>query len=106
MCYGCNLHLLTADLKLNDRGLKWKKSEEYACRDSDFKNQNSLSNEKSIYQTKNFTSVHNWNRLQTTNVPKMVVFVFDRKENIVGKGENAGYQHFLLFPQSFQEASS
>ena len=20
-------------------------------------------------------------------------------ENIVGKGENAGYQHFLLFPQ-------
>ena len=26
-------------------------------------------------------------------------------ENIVRKGENAGYQHFLLFPQSFQEAS-
>ena len=23
-------------------------------------------------------------------------------ENIVGKGENAGYQHFLLFPQCFQ----
>ena len=23
-------------------------------------------------------------------------------ENIVGKGENAGYQHFLLFPQYFQ----
>ena len=22
-------------------------------------------------------------------------------ENIVGKGENAGYQHFLLFPQYF-----
>ena len=22
-------------------------------------------------------------------------------ENIVGKGENAGYQHFFLFPQSF-----
>ena len=22
-------------------------------------------------------------------------------ENIVGKGENAGNQHFLLFPQSF-----
>ena len=27
-------------------------------------------------------------------------------ENIVGKGENAGYQHFLLFPQWFQKASS
>ena len=26
---------------------------------------------------------------------------YDRVENIVGKGENAGYQHFLLFPQSF-----
>ena len=27
-------------------------------------------------------------------------------ENIAGKGENAGYQHFLLFPQCFQKASS
>ena len=26
-----------------------------------------------------------------------------RTENIVGKGENAGYQHFLLFLQSFQK---
>ena len=26
----------------------------------------------------------------------------DRVENIVGKGENAGYQHFLIFPQCFQ----
>ena len=31
--------------------------------------------------------------------------VFDRKENIVGKGENAGYQHFLLFPRCFQKAA-
>ena len=30
----------------------------------------------------------------------------DRVENIVGKGEYAGYQHFLLFTQSFQKASS
>ena len=28
-----------------------------------------------------------------------------RVENIVGKGENAGYQHFLLFPQCFQKLS-
>ena len=40
------------------------------------------------------------------NVAKMVKFVFDRLENIVGKEENAGYQHFLLFPQCFQKASS
>ena len=29
----------------------------------------------------------------------MISCVFDRVENIVGKGENAGYQHFVLFPQ-------
>ena len=29
-----------------------------------------------------------------------------RVENIVRKGENAGYQHFLLFPQCFQKPSS
>ena len=28
----------------------------------------------------------------------------DMMENKVGKGENAGYQHFLLFPQCFQKA--
>ena len=39
------------------------------------------------------------------NVAKMVIFVFDRAKNIVGKGENAGYQHFFLFPQRFQKAS-
>ena len=32
-------------------------------------------------------------------------FVLGRVENIVGKGENAFYQHFLLFSLSFQEAS-
>ena len=32
-------------------------------------------------------------------------FVMERVKNIVGKGENAGYQHFLLFPQCFQKAS-
>ena len=30
-----------------------------------------------------------------------MISVSDRVENIVGKGENAGYQHFLLFPQCF-----
>ena len=32
-------------------------------------------------------------------------FVLKRLENIVGKGENAGYLHFLLFLQCFQKAS-
>ena len=34
-----------------------------------------------------------------------MIYVFDRVENIVGKGESTGYQHFLLFPQCFQKAS-
>ena len=29
-----------------------------------------------------------------------------REENIVGEGESAGYQHFLLFPQCFQNLYS
>ena len=36
----------------------------------------------------------------------MMTFVFDRVENIVGKEENAGYQHFLLSLQCFQKAVS
>ena len=35
------------------------------------------------------------------NVTHMLQFYSDRSENIVGKGENTGYQHFLLFPQYF-----
>ena len=40
---------------------------------------------------------------QQDNVAKMVTSVFYRKESILGKGENAAYQHFLLFPQCFQK---
>ena len=38
------------------------------------------------------------------NVVQMMICVTDWKENIVGKEENAGNQHFLLFPQCFQKA--
>ena len=39
-------------------------------------------------------------------VAQMLIPVFEDKiENIVGKGENADYQHFLLYPQCFQKAS-
>ena len=37
------------------------------------------------------------------NIAKTMISVCDRIENIVGKGENAGYQYFLLFPQCFQK---
>ena len=39
------------------------------------------------------------------NIAKITFSVFDLVENIVGKGEDTGYQHFLLFPQCFQKAS-
>ena len=38
------------------------------------------------------------------NVTENFNFVLGTVENIVGKGENAGYQHFLLFLQCFQKA--
>ena len=40
------------------------------------------------------------------NVTEKLKFVLGRAENIVEKGENAGYQHFLLSPQCFQKATS
>ena len=59
---------------------------------------NSLPNDKIL----------DWSKLKAyaddkIKVLKMIIFVFDRVENIVGKGENAGYQHFLLFAQCFQK---
>ena len=36
----------------------------------------------------------------------MAKFVLEKTENIVGKEENAGYQHFLLLPQCLQTACS
>ena len=32
-----------------------------------------------------------------SNVAKMMISCLNRLENTVGKGDNAGYQHFLLF---------
>ena len=37
---------------------------------------------------------------------KIMIPILDRQENIVKKGENACYQHFLLFPQRFLKPSS
>ena len=36
-------------------------------------------------------------------VTQKLEFVLEMVENIVGKGENAGNQHFLLFSQCFQK---
>ena len=37
------------------------------------------------------------------NMAKVAKLVSNRVENIARKGENAGDQHFLLFPQCFQK---
>ena len=37
---------------------------------------------------------------------KKLKLVLGKVENIMGKGENAGDQHFLLFPKCFQKALS
>ena len=39
------------------------------------------------------------------NGTNKIKFVVERIENMVGKGKNAGHQHFLLFPPCFQRAS-
>ena len=36
-------------------------------------------------------------------VAEIMGFVLEMVENIVGKGENAGYQHFLHFPTMFSK---
>ena len=33
------------------------------------------------------------------------MYILGREESIVGKGEKDDYEHFLLFPQSFQKPS-
>ena len=62
---------------------------------------NSLPNDKILDVTKLKASADD-----KLNVAQMMIFLFDRVENTGGKGENAGNQHFLLFPQCFPKPSS
>ena len=41
-----------------------------------------------------------------TNVTQSIKVIFHKAENIVEKGENAGYRYFLFFPQRFQKPFS
>ena len=59
-----------------------------------------------LYQT---TKSLEWSKFKALaddklNVNKKLDFVLGRVENIVEKGEDAGYQYFLLFPTMFSEA--
>ena len=59
------------------------------------------------YRTTKFKPCPNWKPSQTTIslFHKWCNFSLIGMENIEGKGENAAFQHFLLFPQCFQKAS-
>ena len=61
---------------------------------------NSLTNNNLLDQTKFKAFAEN-----NSNITKLIISLFDRVENIMGKGENAALQHFLLFLQCFQKAS-
>ena len=53
---------------------------------------NSLPNERILDKSKLKALADN-----IVNVTQNLKIVLEREENIFGKGENAGYQHFLIF---------
>ena len=57
---------------------------------------NSLPNDKILDQS-NFKELED----NKVNVTKKLKFVLGMAENILGKVENAGYQHFLVSPKCF-----
>ena len=65
-----------------------------------FSNFNSFPNDKLLDSSK--LKAFADDKIKVTEILK---FVLGRVENIVGKGENAGSQHFLRFPQCFQKVS-
>ena len=57
------------------------------------------------------TRILDWSKLKAfvddkLNIADMTIYLCARFENTVGKEENAGYQHFLLFAQCFPKLSS
>ena len=62
---------------------------------------NSLPNDKFSDMTKLKAFADN-----KLNIATMMISVLKRVEKTVGKEENAGYQHFLLFQQCFPKLSS
>ena len=81
------------------KSLKWTNLEAFAVEKFDT-SITSLPNEKIL----------DWSKLKAfaddkINVNEKFKIGLGRVENIVGNGENASYQHFLLFLQCFQKPS-
>ena len=64
---------------------------------------NSLLNDKILDMTK--LKAFADDKLNVAETKISFFFFFNRVENTVRKGENAGYQHFLLIPQGFTKPS-
>ena len=67
----------------------------------------SLSMEMSCINSLPHNKILDWSKLKAfaddnINVTESLKFVLRMFENILGKGENAGYQHFLHFSQCFK----
>ena len=57
-----------------------------------------------------YNEILDWSKFEASanddiNVIEKMKNVLGRVENIMRNDENAGYQHFLLFPQCFQKVS-
>ena len=61
---------------------------------------NSLPNDKILDCSKLKAFAH-----EKMNLTEKLKFVLGRVESVMGKGENAGHQHFLLFQRCFQKLS-
>ena len=64
-----------------------------------------------VYSTLPKNKILDWNQSKTfadskLNIDKIILAAFDGVESIVEKVGNAGYQHFLLFPQYSQRSNS
>ena len=64
-----------------------------------------------IYLILPYDTFLDWSKLKVfaddkIDVAEKLEFALGRVKNIVGKGENAGYQHFLLFPRCFKSLFS
>ena len=90
---------------------KWGEKEKIPDKKKTFYDTNSSLNKDTIrFNTLSNDTILDWSKLKSfaddkINVTKELKFIFGREENIVGKGENAGYQNFLLFQPCFQKTS-
>ena len=83
-----NTYKLLIEYKIRDKYVDWK----FLI--------NSLPNNKILDRTRMKAFAEH-----KINVIQKLKFALRRVESIVGKRENAGYQHFLVFPRCFRKGT-